>query len=73
MTTRHRPRGHSNAYAEETEPYPSNPSRASIPLAGGSTVYTCKPLPALSLSREEWEEIGRRMGWIRTRAAVARS
>ena len=62
-----KPRGHSNLYANETEPYPTNPDTASIPLIGGSRVDTCRPLPPLALRRQEWEEIGRIMGWLKVR------
>lgn len=64
MLKHKKPRGHSNAYVEETEPYPDLPQKACIPLVGGSRVDTCKPLPPLALDKEEWQEIGRRMGWI---------
>lgn len=59
-----RPRGHSNLYPDETVPCDTCPEKASIPMVGGAYVWSCKPLPPLALSREEWEEIGRRMGWI---------
>lgn len=62
------PRGHSNAYADEAEPWPDLPEKARVPLSGGSRVDTCRALPPLALSREEWEEIGVRMGWRRRRA-----
>ena len=65
-----KPRGHSNVYADETEPYPTHPEKACVPLIGGSRVDTCRPLPPLALSREEWEEIGRRMGWLKPSRAV---
>jgi hypothetical protein len=61
---RKRVRGHSNCYANETEPFPINPVKASIPLVGGSTIENCKPLPALALAKQEWYEIGKRMGWL---------
>jgi len=72
MFGHYKPRGHSNIYPNETTPYPTNPGTASIPLVGGSRVDTCRPLPPLALSREEWEEIGRRMGWIRKRRPSTR-
>ena len=59
-----KPRGHSNAHVEQTEPYPTMPHKASIPIEGGATVYTVKDLPPLALDREEWETIGRKMGWL---------
>lgn len=68
-----RPRGHSNVYANETEIYKCTidrkvivqPDVASIPLTGGSSVESCKPLPPLSLRQEEWKTIGLKMGWIK--------
>ena len=67
MTTHKKPQGHSNIYADETEPWtePGDPARACIPLTGGARVDTYKPLPPLSLSRKEWTEIGFRMRWCR--------
>lgn len=67
-----KPRGHSNVYPEETElaTYKERgkviviEGVATIPMSGGSTVYSCKPLPPLALRRDEWETIGRKMGWI---------
>lgn len=61
------PQGHSNVYADQTQPYPTNPANASIPIIGGATVHTVRPLPPLVLSREEWQEIGERMGWAKYR------
>jgi len=58
-------RGHSNIYnTQEIKPYPSNPDRISIPIQGGATVMSVKELPPLSLSKHEWEEIGKQAGWI---------
>lgn len=59
-----KPRGHSNVYANETTqwPHPAE-DKACVPLVGGARLETCRPLPPLALSREEWEEIGIRMGW----------
>lgn len=65
-----KPRGHSNVKAEETQPYPTMPEKASIPISGGATVYTVKELPPLALSREEWQEIGERMGWAKYRLSA---
>jgi len=59
-------KGHSNVYRlDEVKPYPTNPDRATIPIQGGASVTTVKELPPLALSREEWETIGRKMGWIK--------
>lgn len=66
------PRGHSNAHTDQTAPYPTNPDRASIPIVGGATVFSVRALPPLSLSREEWEEIGERMGWVKYRLSADR-
>lgn len=57
-------RGHSNAYVDRTAPYPTNPEKARIPIEGGADVYTVKELPPLALARDEWETIGRKMGWL---------
>jgi len=62
--TRKLPRGHSNVYAEETEPYPTFPEKAMIPMIDGAHVDTCRLLPPLALSKQEWETIGRKMGWL---------
>lgn len=62
--TMSKPRGHSNAHVDQTEPHPTAPDKASIPIEGGATVYTVKDLPPLALSRDEWQEIGERMRWI---------
>ena len=67
-----KPRGHSNVHAEQTKPYPTMPDKASIPLSGGATVYTVKELPPLALSREEWQEIGERMGWAKYQLSADR-
>ena len=59
-------RGHSNVYnLNEIKPYPTNPDRISIPIQGGARVDTVKNLPDLSLDKKEWEEIGRRAGWLK--------
>ena len=58
-----KPRGHSNVYANETQAYPDLPGVACIPMVGGSRVDTCRPLPPLAMCAEEWNEIGRIMGW----------
>lgn len=59
-------RGHSNVHAEKTAPWPepTAPGIARIPLGGGATSQTWKEFPPLALRREEWEEIGKRMGWL---------
>lgn len=62
-------RGHSNVRAEKTCSWETIDKKvdagiARIPLDGGSSPSTCKELPPLALREEEWQEIGRRMGWF---------
>jgi len=58
-------RGHSNvSNFREIKPYPTNPTKISIPISGGASVYKVKPLPPLSLNKEEWEKIGVIAGWV---------
>lgn len=60
-------RGHSNVSSEKTKPWVGKgiePGIAKIPLGSGDTVQTWKELPPLALRKQEWEEIGRRMGWL---------
>ena len=58
-------RGHSNIYnTGAIKPYPTNPDRISIPIQGGASVTSVRELPTLSLSKREWEEIGKTAGWI---------
>jgi len=56
--------GHSNVRLEEFTTPPHCPEKAQIGLAGGASPQTCRSLPPLVLTREEWEEIGRKMGWL---------
>lgn len=60
-------RGHSNIYPEQITTWPNLPDVAKIPIAGGANVDTVKELPPLALRREEWQEIGERMGWAKYR------
>lgn len=57
------PRGHSNVKLELVKPWPGDEEKAQVPLIGGATVNTTRDLPALALSRDEWEAIGKAMGW----------
>lgn len=58
-------RGHSNlTRLDGIKPYPTNPVRMMIPIAGGSTLDNIKELPPLALSKAEWLEIGKRAGWL---------
>lgn len=60
------PRGHSNVddwdgvYIDDPEL-----GKVKIPISGGASVYTVKDLPPLYLSREEWEKIGKKAGWVK--------
>jgi len=56
-------RGHSNVYPQTTK-LDEVSGRAMIEMRGGATVYSCKDLPPLALSREEWVAIGEAMNWI---------
>lgn len=63
-------RGHSNVVAEKTEPWvdkDTEPGIAKIPLGGGATAQTWQEFPPLALRKQEWEEIGQRMGWLKKR------
>jgi hypothetical protein len=66
-----KPRGHSNAYVDETARWPGNgdgdSTAACIPMIGGGRVDSCKPLPPLALSEDDWRTIGSRMGWVMPR------
>jgi hypothetical protein len=57
-------RGYSNVESEQTAPWPDVPEAARIPIWGGAQVNTVKELPPLALRRDEWLEIGTRMGWL---------
>lgn len=62
------PYGHSNVRSWETEPDPDSDARdtpfARIPLlAEGRTGHSQK-VPPLALSQQEWETIGKKMGWL---------
>lgn len=67
------PPGHSNVYASEAEWWNKEIGVARIPLVGGNVTVAekgrrdkrkWKALPPLALTKEEWEEIGRRLGWL---------
>jgi hypothetical protein len=64
-----RKRGHSNVRSEQTRDWSKIETRcargvARIPLSGGASYESFHELPPLALHRDEWEEIGRRMGWL---------
>lgn len=65
-------RGHSNVHAEQAEPHPNISDKAMIPITGGASFHTVRPLPPLALSREEWETIGERMGWLKHKLSMDR-
>jgi hypothetical protein len=65
------PNGHSNVHADKAERWydghgiiQSSPDIARIPIEGGATVVTTRPLPPLALKQREWIEIGIKMGWL---------
>lgn len=60
-----KPKGHSNARTDETEPWSGDTEKAMIPISGGQTVASWRPLPPLALTKEGWQEIGERMGWAK--------
>jgi hypothetical protein len=62
-------RGHSNVDPSKTKPWDQIDPKvesgiACIPIVGGVTASSTRDLPPLSLRIEEWQEIGRRMGWM---------
>lgn len=58
-------------YASQAEPHPTlGAEKAMIPLIGGAHVNTVRPLLPLALSRDEWQEIGERMGWAKYRLSA---
>jgi hypothetical protein len=64
-------RGHSNVESKKTVPWnkvdpKTDPGIARVPLSGGASIEGWRELPPLSLRKEEWEEIGKRMGWLPT-------
>jgi hypothetical protein len=68
-------KGHSNVHAEKTQAWHEiDPNVefgvACIPIVGGASPSTAKDLPHLSLRKEEWEEIGRRMEWAPNNATA---
>ncbi len=65
------PRGHSNAHVEQTRIHPTNSDRSLTPISGGASVATVRPLPPLSLDRDEWLTIGQKMGWLTLRQRTA--
>ena len=74
------PRGHSNVGIEEIEEWRQfdeevAPGHARIPIRGGSGVGHVRPLPPLAMFKDEWELIGRKMGWLppAKQPAVSRS
>lgn len=60
-----KPRGHSNVV---NEPTPLSTSQVMVPISGGASIATYRRLPDLILSRQEWEDIGKAMGWLKPRS-----
>ena len=58
-------RGHSNVCDMEKVVIDSYTGKVKVPLHGGTGIYTTKDLPPLYLSKEEWEQIGRKAGWLK--------
>lgn len=56
-------RGHSNIQLEGIRQHERVDDAAMIPITGGATLRTVRPLPTLALRREEWKQIGDRMNW----------
>lgn len=66
--------GHSNVDAKHTDQWRGvGDECARIPLSGGASFTSFKELPSLALHRDEWEEIGIRMGWIPKEYLVTRA
>lgn len=57
------PRGHSIAYPDQAVRDADIPDIARVPIRGGSSLAHWRNLPTLALRRDEWEALGRRMGW----------
>jgi hypothetical protein len=63
-------RGHSNIRGDshgglDIWTWPDGPAGvARVGIDGGASSATCRELPPLALRREEWEAIGRKMGWL---------
>ncbi len=62
------PRGHSNIgniNGVAKPSYDSESQRVRVPIQGGASIPGWHDLPDLYLSREEWEKIGRVVGWLK--------
>lgn len=58
-------RGHSNiSNITAIKPVTTNRERVLVPIEGGADVYTTHELPPLALDKDEWQAIGRVMGWV---------
>lgn len=57
------PRGHSNVKLEGIRQHEVVSDAIMIPIEGGATLQTVRPLPTLALRRNEWKAIGDRMNW----------
>lgn len=59
------PKGHSNVIWEQAKPLEVDPANViMVPIIGGATIDTVRPLPPLSLSKAEWTAIGALMRWL---------
>jgi len=57
-------RGHSNLHIDEIKRHENKEiDAAMIPIEGGASLHTVRPLPPLALRKEEWRKIGDRMDW----------
>ncbi len=54
--------GHSNIIGK-LHRWDTPPDCCKAELIGGAHVGTCKMLPPLAIHRDQWEAIGRYMGW----------
>lgn len=65
-------RGHSNIDPTKARPWKDTPEKACIPLTGGASFQSSRELPPLALGKDEWEEVGLRMGWLKPTDAKGR-
>ena len=56
-------RGHSNVTFGDKDYYRHKSGCLMIRLVGGASFDKCKELPPLAIHRDDWEKIGKIMGW----------
>lgn len=56
-------RGHSNVNTDKMQRWNTPPDCCKLSLGGGATARSWREFPPLALHRDEWEKIGRFMGW----------